>query len=61
MVMMKKHLTMQLILTALGLSTFQQKLKKSQETKISSQIFMEYKYTIQQCLGNLVLNLLILC
>ena len=38
---------------------FQKKLEYSLEIEILYQIFIEYKYTTQQCADNFVLDLLI--
>ena len=47
MVLMGAHLIMQPTLTALELDIFQKKLKGLEETKISLQIFIEYKHAIR--------------
>ena len=61
MVITEEHLMMQYISLALELDIFQKKLKSSQETKISLQIFIENKHTFRVCAVTFVLDLLILC
>ena len=52
---------MQHILIALEWGTFQNQLKNSYATKISQQIFIDYKHMIQWNVDNFELDLLILC
>ena len=46
---------------ALELNIFKKKLKNSLATKILQQLFIEYEQMNQQCVDNLILDLLILC
>ena len=43
-----------------GVATFQRKLRTSQETKISQQIFIEYNHMIQYYGNTFLMDLLIL-
>ena len=61
MVIMEAHIIMQNTLIALELNIFKKKMRNEQETKILSQIFIEYKHTKQYSVNTFVLDLFVLC